>query len=209
MKLLVGLGNPGLPYVDTRHNAGVAILEHFARQRRLSIPERRFQGRFGAGRAAGEEVALLLPETYMNLSGDAVAEAVDALGIAEPARDLLVVFDDIDLPFARMRMRRSGGAGGHRGVTDVIERLGTPDFARLRFGVGRPPPDLPAVDYVLAPFEPDERERLPAALDTAADAIDAFVRLGVDMAMDRTNRLTSAAAEEPAAAKDPKDEPPE
>lgn len=209
MKLLVGLGNPGPAYAGTRHNAGAAVLEHFARQQQLSVQELRFEARFGTGRVAGEQVALLLPETYMNRSGDAVAGALRGLGISEPARDLLVIFDDIDLPFAHLRMRRTGGAGGHRGVADVIARLGTRDFARLRFGVGRPPRDVIATDYVLSPFEADEREQLPAALEAAAHATEAFVRLGVNMAMDRTNRLTSASAEEPAAANDPKDEPPE
>jgi PTH1 family peptidyl-tRNA hydrolase len=209
VKLLVGLGNPGPPYAGTRHNAGAAILEHFARQHRLSVRESRFEGRFGTGRVAGEDVALLLPETYMNRSGDAVAGAVRGLGIAEPARDLLVIFDDVDLPFAHIRMRRSGGAGGHRGVADVIARLESRDFARLRFGVGRPPGDVATTDYVLSTFQPDERARLPAALEAAAHAAEAFVGLGIDMAMDRTNRLTSSAAEEPAAPTDAENEPPE
>lgn len=199
MKLLVGLGNPGPPYTGTRHNAGAAILERFARQRRLSVRELRFQGRFGRGAVADEDVALLLPETYMNRSGDAVTDAVRGLGIGDPASDLLVAFDDIDLPFARLRMRCTGGAGGHRGVADVIERLGVRDFARLRFGVGRPPPGVAAVDYVLSPFEPAERERLPAALDAATEALEWFVRFGVQIAMERTNRLRSAASEQTAA----------
>lgn len=204
MKLLVGLGNPGPPYAGTRHNAGAAILEHFARRQRLSVRESRFEGRFGAGRVAGRDVAVLLPETYMNRSGDAVAGAVRGLGISEPACDLLVIFDDIDLPFARLRMRRTGGAGGHRGVADVIAQLGSRDFARLRFGVGRPPPEVTTTDYVLAPFDADERAQLPGALEAAADAIEAYVRLDLDMAMDYTNRLTSAAV-----APEPEDDPPE
>ena len=207
MKLVVGLGNPGPPYARTRHNAGADVVERFAARRRIALDAQRFRGRFGSGRVGDEATALLIPETYMNRSGDAVADAVAGLAGLDPARDLMVVFDDVDLPFARLRMRRTGGSGGHRGLADVIERLGSADFGRLRFGVGRPPPDVSTVDWVLSPFADAEREALPAALDAAADALDAFVRLGVDMAMDRTNRLSSPPVRELAARE--KDEPPE
>jgi PTH1 family peptidyl-tRNA hydrolase len=188
---------------------GFEILARFARRNGLAHGDVRFRGRFGGGRVAGQRVSLLLPETFMNRSGESVTEALGALGIDPTPDRLLVAFDDIDLPFARLRMRRTGGSGGHRGLADVIERLGTPDFGRLRFGVGRPPLHVSAVDHVLAPFDPEEQRRLPAALDAAAGALEDFVRLGIDMAMDRTNRLPSGAAEEPDAATEPQDDPPE
>ena len=127
MKLVVGLGNPGPRYADTRHNVGVRVLERFAREHGLALDARRFGSRFGSGWLAGGEprlaVALLAPETFMNRSGEAVAEAVAELGLADVAGDLLVVLDDVDLPFGRLRLRAAGGAGGHRGLADVIVRL--------------------------------------------------------------------------------------
>jgi len=137
VKLVVGLGNPGPRYADTRHNAGVRVLERFARDEGIALDERRYASRFGSGRLAGAPglgVALLAPETFMNRSGDAVAAAIAELGLGDVAGNLLVVLDDVDLPFGRLRLRAAGGAGGHRGLADVIERLARQDFARLRFG---------------------------------------------------------------------------
>ncbi len=143
MKLLVGLGNPGRRYIRTRHNVGFRVVRHFAKARGVALDRQDFDGAFGQVElsAAGGEaavVAMLEPHTFMNLSGDAVAAALATLPVEDPSRDLLVVFDDVDLPFGRLRIRHAGGAGGHRGLSHVIERLGRGDFPRLRFGVGRP-----------------------------------------------------------------------
>jgi len=192
VKLVVGLGNPGPRYADTRHNVGVRVIERFARDHGLSLEVRRFGARFAAGAvtigAARSEVALLAPETFMNRSGGPVAEAVAELAIEDVARDLLVVFDDVDLPFGRLRLRPAGGAGGHRGLGDIIERLARNDFARVRFGVGRPATDQDTADYVLEPFTDAERERLPERIERAARAVEAALANGVTAAMNEFNR---------------------
>ena len=192
MKLVVGLGNPGPRYADTRHNVGVRVLERFAREHGLALDARRFGSRFGSGSLAGGQppiaVALLAPETFMNRSGEAVAAAVAELAIEDTASDLLVVLDDVDLPFGRLRLRAAGGAGGHRGLADVIERLARSDFARLRFGVGRPTPDQDTADHVLEAFSSEEQAVLPERIERAARAIGAALRLGVAAAMNEFNR---------------------
>ena len=188
MKLVVGLGNPGIRYAATRHNAGFRAVERLAERRGISLAQARFAGRFGRGRIDGLDTGLLLPETFMNLSGESLVEALRMLPVADPAQDLLVVLDDLDLPFGRLRLRASGGSGGHRGLEDVIARLGTRDVPRLRVGIGRPPPELDPVAWVLSPFDADERERLPGALDAAAEAVEIALREGVGPAMNRVNR---------------------
>ena len=201
MKLVVGLGNPGPRYADTRHNVGVRVLERFAGDHGLALDARRFASRFGSGSIAhgGERlaVALLAPETFMNRSGEAVAQAASELELEDVASDLLVVFDDVDLPFGRLRLRPGGSAGGHRGLGDVIERLARNDFARLRFGVGRPAPEQDTVDHVLEAFSAAEQAALPDHIARAARAIEVALCAGVSAAMNEFNR--DPEAEPPAA----------
>jgi PTH1 family peptidyl-tRNA hydrolase len=195
VKLVVGLGNPGPCYADTRHNVGVRVLERFAHDHGLALAARRFGSRFGSGSLAGAEpisVALLAPETFMNRSGAAVADAVAELEIGDVPRDLLVLLDDVDLPFGRLRLRAAGGAGGHRGLADVIEQLARQDFARLRFGVGRPAEHQDTADHVLEAFSAEERERLPALVERAARATLVVLRSGVAVAMNEFNRDPAA-----------------
>lgn len=187
MKLVVGLGNPGRRYAATRHNVGFRVVERFAAVRGIALDAECFHGRFGRGRLGDLDVGVLEPLTYMNLSGDAVVAALAALPVGDPADDLLVVLDDVDLPPGRLRIRPGGGGGGHRGLTHVIERLGRSDFARLRFGVGRPPPPLDTADYVLEPFAPDEHRAVEARVAEAADAVALLLREGVRLAMNRYN----------------------
>ena len=199
MKLVVGLGNPGPRYADTRHNVGVRVLERFAAAHGLALDARRFASRFGSGEVAcgGERlaVALLAPETFMNRSGGAVAQALDELGIADVTSDLLVVLDDVDLPFGRLRLRPAGGAGGHRGLGDVIEALARRDFARLRFGVGRPAAEQETTDHVLEAFTPAEQAELPELVARAARAVEAALCMGVVAAMNEFNRSPDAIAQ--------------
>ncbi len=187
MKLLVGLGNPGRRYADTRHNAGFCVADRFAERCGIAFTRQVFSGEFGRGRACGIDVGILKPMTFMNLAGRAVAEALQFLPVANVENDIVVIFDDVDLPFGRLRVRKSGGAGGHQGVADVIARIGRSDFPRLRFGVGRPPAGQDTADYVLERFDTEERERLPALFDTAAEALELLLREGVDVAMNRFN----------------------
>ncbi len=198
MKLVVGLGNPGRRYARTRHNVGFRIVERFAETRGLAIDEQRFEGRFGSGQLCLQgsllEVALLQPETFMNQSGLSVAAALRELPVAEPAADLLVVFDDVDLPFGRLRLRPGGSAGGHRGLEDVLVALCRSDLPRLRFGVGRPADGRATRDWVLQPFSPEEERRLPGHIDEACDAIAAALSGGVASAMGRFNRAPPEAS---------------
>ena len=166
---------------------GFRVVEALLRER---VPPTlaRFGGRFSSLRLADLEVSLLRPETYMNRSGSSVCEAVTALALEDLASDLVVVYDDLDLPFGRLRVRASGGAGGHRGIGDIIECLESRDFARIRFGIGRPPEDGDPVAYVLAPFSQEEEEALPDLIQTAVDCLESVLRSGVTAAMNQFNR---------------------
>jgi PTH1 family peptidyl-tRNA hydrolase len=202
LKLVVGLGNPGSDYAPTRHNVGYRVVERLARDLRIALDERRFGGRFGQGQAtlvggSKVDVGILAPETWMNRSGDAVAAALDGLPIENCAADLLIVFDDMDLPFGRLRVRPKGGAGGHNGLAHVLERLlerGIEKVPRLRFGIGRSQipnsPDVPnpVIDWVLSPFSDEEEAGLDARLSDAALAVQVAFAEGVARAMNRFNR---------------------
>ena len=187
MKLVVGLGNPGPRYARTRHNVGVRVLDQVAARAGARPAAVRFAGRFAEGSLAGQHVGMLAPETFMNRSAESVAQALAALPIADPAADLLVVLDDADLPFGRLRLRAAGSSGGHNGLADVLERLGTEAVPRLRLGIGRPSEPQGTVDFVLEPFSPAEDELLERALPRAADAVTCFVAEGIAVAMNRFN----------------------
>jgi PTH1 family peptidyl-tRNA hydrolase len=190
VKLVVALGNPGRRYARTRHNVGFRVAERLRERWRLPEPGARFDGRFARGRVAslGDlDVGVLEPQTFMNESGASVAAALGKLPLAEPASDLLIVLDDADLPFGKLRLRAEGGDGGHNGLADVLERLGRRDVARLRFGIGRPSVPMETADFVLAAFSAEEEKALPAHLDRAADAVEAFLREGAPAAMNRFN----------------------
>jgi PTH1 family peptidyl-tRNA hydrolase len=200
VKLVVGLGNPGPRYAPTRHNAGFRVVHCFADRHRIDLSARRFGGHFGRGSVEGAdasplETSVLLPETHMNLSGDAVAAALGGLPRVDPRDDLVVVCDDVDLPFGRLRLRSAGGSGGHRGLAHLIERLGHGEFPRLRFGVGRPPQGMETSDYVLQRFAAEEEAALGERVAAAADAVDAVLAEGIVSAMNRFNREVAPAAE--------------
>jgi PTH1 family peptidyl-tRNA hydrolase len=199
VKLVVGLGNPGPRYAESRHNVGFRVALAVAGAVGISFFDERFHGHWAEGLVGGaasvdrqEPLGVLLPGTFMNRSGEAVARALGAWPDLEPARDLLVVYDDLDLPLGRLRLRPRGGAGGHRGVADVIDRLGSKEFARLRFGIGRPlvsgeEPRAEVVDFVLDAFSEDEEALLSERIPLAAEAALAWCREGVVVAMDRYN----------------------
>jgi PTH1 family peptidyl-tRNA hydrolase len=182
MKLIVGLGNPGPRYRASRHNIGFRVVEGFASRNAIALVESPFEGLFGRGAHAGVPVALLLPQTFMNASGRAVADVLAANPAIEPTRDLVVVYDDLDLPFARLRIRHAGGAGGHNGVANIIDAVGGRDFARIRFGIGRPPAGRDTIDYVLEEFSPAEDAILRES-DRAVEALETLVEHGVEVAM--------------------------
>ncbi|KIH76384.1 peptidyl-tRNA hydrolase [Geoalkalibacter ferrihydriticus] len=181
MKLIVGLGNPGETYANTRHNVGFMAVRRIADRTGIALKKKGYQGLYGVGRLAGEEVTLLQPHTYMNLSGASVGSACKSLGVSPG--DLLVLHDDVDLPFGTLRIKLSGGHGGQKGVRHIKEVLGSEDFLRLRIGVGRPVAGQEVADYVLRAFAREEMEVLDSLLDRAAQAVEAILRDGVQKAM--------------------------
>ncbi len=194
MRLIVGLGNPGTRYRDTPHNAGFVVVDRFAERHHLGEETRKFQGRFRRGRVDSEDVAVLKPDTYMNLSGESVAEAVRYLPLE--GRDTILVFDDMDLPGGRIRIRPGGGSGGHHGIQSVIDHLGTDAFTRLRVGVGRPEHPGQNVGHLLSKIREEERELFAETLDLAVRSLETLLREGVDEAMNRYNGLSLVESDE-------------
>jgi len=186
VKLIVGLGNPGREYRDTRHNAGFMVLDEIATRHNLawSMAPAQVPDAFVAKRFGPLAVLLAKPLTYMNLSGDAAAGLLRYYDV-DPA-DLLIVVDDIDIPFGRLRARASGSAGTHNGLRSVVDRLGT-GFSRLRVGVGRGDARRDLADHVLAKFEPAEREQLESVITRAADAAEMFAAEGIVKVMNTYN----------------------
>lgn len=186
MKMVVGLGNPGARYAETRHNVGFLVVDQLADRHGVARPRWKFQALLGEARIGSETVWLLQPQTYMNLSGEAVAAAVRFYQI--DLVDLLVVCDDLNLPLGCLRFRRKGSDGGHKGLRSVITCLGTEEFPRLRLGIGQPEdPSMEAVDYVLSRFRDDEIEALNQALGRAADGVEKWVQEGIEAAMNQFN----------------------
>lgn len=199
MKLVVGLGNPGRRYASNRHNVGFRIAERFARRHDIGLSTRRFGGSLGRGCITGREgenidVGVLLPETFMNRSGEVVALALRHLPVGDPSEDVIVVYDDVDLPFGRLRVRPSGSSAGHRGLEDVIRYLGGGGFPRLRFGIDRPPDAMETAEYVLQDFSAQEERELDSHIETAVEALDTLLVEGVVPAMNRFNRPDSDSA---------------
>lgn len=188
MRLLVGLGNPTVRHEETRHNVGFRVLDVVRRRGPAGPWRSRFRGQLCDVDVGCGALWLLKPMTFMNASGASVGLATAALGLDLP--DLLVVHDDLDLPFGRLRVKRAGGHGGHNGVRSVAEALGADGFARLRVGIGRPPVDFPGdtADFVLEAFAPSEREELEPLLDRAAEAVVRVVGDGLDAAMNVVNQ---------------------
>jgi PTH1 family peptidyl-tRNA hydrolase len=183
--LIVGLGNPGADYRHNRHNVGFMVVDELARV--ASIPLRRVQFRaiVGKGSLDEESVILAKPQTYMNDSGQAVAPLVNFYKI--PIENLLVIHDDLDLPFGTLRLRPLGGTGGQRGMESIVDKLWTSEFARLRVGIGRPPGRMAPRDYVLHDFDPPQQELLPDVLDSAVAAVRLFIAEGIEKAMNKFN----------------------
>lgn len=199
MKLVVGLGNPGPKYDGTRHNIGYAVVEYLAAGPGVSSWRSRFQSQVAEATEGTEQVLLMKPETFMNLSGRAVRQAVDfyKLSIA----DVLIVCDDIALPLGKLRVRAKGSHGGQNGLRNIQESLGTADYARLRIGIDAPGEFIDAADYVLSRFKAGERTAISDAVALAGQAVLHWVRFGIDDCMNRVNG-------EPKAEKPKKEKPP-
>jgi PTH1 family peptidyl-tRNA hydrolase len=189
VKLICGLGNPGRDYERHRHNVGFMVAERVAARARADLSQEKFDARIGQGSMGGERVLFVLPQTYMNLSGTAVGGAARFYKVAPS--DVLVVHDELDLPFGRLQLKNGGGAGGHNGLKSILEHYGQDDFARLRFGIGKPegPNAKERVSgHVLSGFSSGEGAELDPLLDRAADMAETWVRDGLQVAMNRHNR---------------------
>lgn len=187
MKLIAGLGNPGPKYAGSRHNVGFMVVDELARRWGADVSryESRMQGQVGRTEHGGETVIFLKPQTYMNLSGQSVTACSRFYKIGRD--DVLVIYDDIDLPLGALRLRGSGTAGGHRGLDDVIRHFSSEDVPRLRVGIGKVAKSE-TVDHVLGRFDADERPVMDAAITTAADAAGCWIEEGLTAAMNRFNR---------------------
>lgn len=173
MKCIVGLGNPGRKYRKSKHNIGFMVVEELTSRFNTKLLKTKFNARVAVESIAGEKVMLIQPQTYMNLSGEAIRPLLDYYNASTD--DLLVIYDDLDLPTGKIRLRQKGGHGGHNGIRSTIDHLGTKEFKRVRIGVGRPSVSMPVVDYVLEAFTKEQKEDVAAGIERAAEACEAWI----------------------------------
>ncbi|WP_010094870.1 aminoacyl-tRNA hydrolase [Ornithinibacillus scapharcae] len=185
MKCIVGLGNPGKKYQSTRHNIGFMVIDELLSRHNLKLDKDKFKGKYTIATIHGEKVLLLEPQTYMNLSGESLRPLMDYYDVA--VEDVLVVYDELDLPTGKIRLRQKGGHGGHNGIRSIITHLGTKDFKRIRLGVGRPTSSIPVVDYVLGDFAKAEQELVQESIAKAADACENWLEKSFDKVMNDFN----------------------
>lgn len=184
MKLFVGLGNPGKKYEHTRHNMGFDVIDLFSDLSQIDVDKEVFHGLLGRGTALGQDVMLFKPTTYMNLSGTAVREVVSYFKI--PLEDVIIIFDDMALEPGKIRLRNEGSSGGHKGMQNIIDLMGTQDIKRIRIGIGEPG-DNDNIDYVLSKPIKEEREIIDVAIKNAVEALKETLKSNFDRAMTRFN----------------------
>lgn len=184
--LIIGLGNPGREYRDNRHNVGFMVLNRLAEKLETSFPKMKMEGLMTAVRYKNQRLILVKPQKFMNLSGKVVSSFARFYKI--PLENILVVYDDVDLPFETLRLKPDGGDAGQKGVRSIIDELGTKEFSRLRVGIDRPPGRMPVSAYVLQDFSGQESEWLPSVLDRATEAILTYVEFGLNQAMTTFNQ---------------------
>ncbi|MBE6992780.1 MAG: aminoacyl-tRNA hydrolase [Ruminococcaceae bacterium] len=184
--IVVGLGNPGSKYQNTRHNIGFITADYIADEKRVKLNKVKFKASYNILTIGGEKCLLMKPNTYMNLSGDAVKEAATFYKV--PADHIIVIFDDCSLPCGKLRIRQNGSAGGHNGIKSIIAQLGTDAFPRIKIGVGeKPHPDYDMADWVLSAFSEQDKKLLKPAVENAAKALEVFISDGPDRAMNKFN----------------------
>lgn len=186
MKIFAGLGNPGKQYEKTRHNAGFEVIDFLAEKWSIPMDQAKHKGICGTGMIRGEKVLLLKPLTYMNLSGESIRAAMDFY--KADIEDLVVLYDDLDLPAGKIRLRQKGSAGGHNGIKSAIAHLGTAEFNRVRIGIGRPEGRVPVVDYVLNRFTPEEWNLIQPAVEKSAEACETFLEKPYLQVMNQYNQ---------------------
>lgn len=187
MFIIVGLGNPTKEYEGTRHNVGFDVIDAIADKYNISVTERKNRAFCGKGIIEGQKVILAKPQTYMNLSGESVRGLVDYYKVDEET-ELLIIFDDISLDVGQLRIRKKGSAGGHNGIKNIIQHLGSNVFQRIKVGVGEKPKEYDLVDYVLGHFSKDEREVMEEGYKHAIEAVEMIVRGDIDAAMNAFNK---------------------
>ncbi|WP_163972091.1 aminoacyl-tRNA hydrolase [Oceanobacillus halotolerans] len=185
MKCIAGLGNPGKKYENTRHNVGFMVIDELAKRHNWQLNKQKYNGNYAIERLNGEKVMVLQPQTYMNLSGEAVRPLLDYFDI--PVEDVLIIYDDLDLPTGKIRLRQKGGHGGHNGIRSVIDHLGTKDFKRIRIGVGRPISQS-IIDYVLGTFPKSEMDNVATSIQKSADACETWLTTPFDQVMNEFNQ---------------------
>jgi len=185
VKYIVGLGNPGLAYNATKHNVGFLAVKELAKENKIKIKESRYSALLGKGRILGEEVTLVLPQTYMNRSGDTVGDLVR--NDVKSIEDIIVVCDDINLKLGRVRLKKQGSAGGHKGLESIIAITGRADFARLRIGIATDVHKGDITKYVLSPFRRNQRKNVSHVISLAADSLKCWIKDGMDTAMNKFN----------------------
>lgn len=183
--LIAGLGNPGKKHRKNRHNIGFMAVDRLAEENGIAMSRAQSKAVVGNGRIAGKPVILAKPQTYMNRSGDSIGPLVNYYRI--PLQNVLIIYDELDLPFGALRLRQGGGSGGHNGMKSIINHLGQ-DFPRMRLGIGRPPGRMEAADFVLTDFRGQEVEVADALLNEATAAVETYLIEGVDLAMTRHNQ---------------------
>lgn len=184
-KVIIGLGNPGKGYAATRHNVGFLVIDELSRRLNIPVSTSRFKGYLGEGIVDGQKVLLLKPQTYMNLSGESVRELLDWYKV-DPS-EIMIIYDDLDLPVGQLRLRLKGSAGGHNGVKSIILHTNTDEIKRIKIGINRPPAGWSVADYVLSKFAPDEVEEMVKVIHRAADAAEEWLTEPFEKVMNKYN----------------------
>jgi PTH1 family peptidyl-tRNA hydrolase len=193
VKIIVGLGNPGIPYRMTRHNIGFQVVDRLARINHIPIRTKRFKSLYGTGWIDSQQVILTKPMIFMNRSGEAVKKAADFFHLR--MEDLVIVHDDLDLPFGRLRFKQRGGDGGHQGVRSIIERMGGNNFLRLKVGIGRPPQEMDPAEYVLDVFDKIEQPHIDQILSRAAESLKVLLLEGLEKAINQFQKKSRTEGE--------------
>lgn len=186
MKVIVGLGNPGFKYKNTRHNIGFTVIDELSKRLHVPVKKNKFHAVYGIGLSGNEKVALLQPLTYMNASGEAVRPFLDYYQV--PAEDMIIIYDDLDLPTGKIRLRPKGGTGGHNGMKSLVAHLGTKEFKRIRIGINHPDEDHDIIDYVLRPFSRKEKTLVRNAVEQAASACEKWLTTPFPEVMNEYNK---------------------
>ena len=185
MYLIVGLGNPEPEYSRTRHNMGFDVINELSKKYNINVEKRGFQALYGTGMIENQKVILCKPQTYMNLSGDAVIEIMKFYKI--PVEDILVIYDDIDTKIGKIKIRKKGSSGGHNGIKSIINKLGTENFARIRIGTGKPENSEELIEYVIKKVSLEEYKELQEGIENGVESISVILKDGIDIAMNKFN----------------------